>query len=377
MVLPTRLRYGLVRLRALNRPKFWGVGAGAVLLGMAAYQYGNHPEWLRSFELSGDRPVQTGLGTDLDQLSVEELAGLAEIDNLALLLNQMQPTTSALTPADPTSSSPDLTLPGLQLPQITPPSPDPAANPFQSYLDRLQFQGGADRPSGSTAMGSTGWAAPAPGSTGLGRSLASTDPASPGTRLGSAPLATASPEATLSLSPLQQALAQTSAERASREMDRPEAESTPDRREPALAPSGITPPSWMVEGQLPGVDQRFMRTVPEMSPPPGTTGYRPPATLPPATLPPATTPGAASGPGSLPTPAPLDLNFRPAPSQPTSGAVPAPGVASPAFAPGAGLGDRPSQPQPGSTLFSVPRPPGSHTGGGYIHTFSDPNGPVD
>lgn len=84
-----------------------GVGVGAVVLAVVVQQYGTHPEWFSAFEMASSSPARPNPGTDLAQLSAEELAGLAEIDNLTLLLNQMQPTTtSTLTPAESPRRSP-------------------------------------------------------------------------------------------------------------------------------------------------------------------------------------------------------------------------------------------------------------------------------
>lgn len=364
MVLPPRLRYGLVRLQALNRPVLWGVGVGAVVLAVVVQQYGTHPEWFSAFEMASSSPARPNPGTDLAQLSAEELAGLAEIDNLTLLLNQMQPTTtSTLTPAE--SPSPIAPLPQASLPDQS------EANPFRAYLDQLQFQGGGNRPASSLSTNGVGQPesrAATEAATGARPSLLPQSPASGVTSASTTIAALETP--TLPLSPLQQALAQVAANRGSRnEANSPAADR--EEQDPALAPSGLTPPPWMIEGHIPGVNQRFIRTTPEMSPLPGTTGYTRPPTLPPVAE------GGASQPGQVPTPAPLDLNFRPA--SPTLGpsSAASPGVASPALVPSSGLGDRDRPALPEAAPFSVPRPPGTYTGGGYIYTFSDPNGPVD
>lgn len=363
MVLPPRLRYGLVRLQALNRPVLWGVGVGAVVLALVVRQYGSHPEWFSPFEMASSSPAQPNPSTDLAQLSAEELAGLAEIDNLTLLLNQMQPTTtSTLTPAE--SPSPIAPLPLRQPPLSN--QPDAAANPFRAYLDQLQFQGGGNRPASPGSSNGVGQpASRAATDAATGTSPASQPTSSRSTSVNGG-IATTTPP-TLPLSPLQQALDQNGANRnASNRL-----EEGGEGQEPTLAPSGLTPPPWMIEGQIPGVNQRFIRTTPEMSPLPGTTGYTRPPTLP------AVAESGAGQPGQVPAPAPLDLNFRPGSLTLGPNSVASPGVASPALVPSSGLGDRDRPALPEAAPFSVPRPPGTYTGGGYIYTFSDPNGPVD
>ncbi|MBD0336729.1 MAG: hypothetical protein ICV62_14670, partial [Cyanobacteria bacterium Co-bin13] len=110
---------------------------------------------------------------------------------------------------------------------------------------------------------------------------------------------------------------------------------------------------------------------PQMSPPPGTTGYVPPAVL---NLP---APGSLSNPAAapLPPPAPGTPDLSPTnPGQPLPGnpmGAPNNTVLPPATG---SVYDTPAVVTP--PPFSAPRPPGSHVGGGYIYTFSDPNGPA-
>ncbi|HEY9889878.1 MAG TPA: hypothetical protein V6D02_15845, partial [Candidatus Obscuribacterales bacterium] len=124
---------------------------------------------------------------------------------------------------------------------------------------------------------------------------------------------------------------------------------------------------------IPGVSFPVLPTLPQMSPPPGTTGYTPPASLnllPPisgSTAPsgfPATgvpsaggvaTPTGATGVAPLTTPQVDVSNGYVTPYAPVVPPTPAPTV----------------NPSP----FGVPRPPGSNIGGGYINTFSNPSSP--
>jgi hypothetical protein len=362
MALPSNpIRNWLVRLQALNRPRTWGVGLGLGLLAVVSYQYGTHPEWLSLFERASEGPTRPGSAN----LSDQELAELAEIDNLELLLNQLQPlTASTLTTEQNGAPESGNLLETLQQaqpnsegdsPQITPQSP------FAAYLERTQFNV-SEFLSQETVTANSDSANPSRDEL-SGRPLE--------------PLPAISSQA--ALSPLQQALAQSGGGNfgssanilVSPGGEEAQASTTATSVvEPSAATTapGLTPPPWVVEGSIPGVNQRFIRTTPEMSPPPGTTGYTVPSTL------------QTSGSGSLstsilPQPAPIDLNLGPVPPATTS--IPGAGANPPGTVLPPALNNSYDLPrsQPEVAPFSVPRPPGSHTGGGYIYTFSNPNGP--
>ncbi len=353
MAIPTPLHYWLVRLRALNRPVIWGSGLGLLLLGLVVQQYFSHPEWLRGFTPNEADPSRST--EDLSDLSQEELANLAEIDNLGLLLDQLQPrTASALSETpDPNTEAPNATL---REPRPTPlaASAD-GSSPFAAYLERTQFRVSSLTPAGSNA-------AATPEERGLGRP-----------RFGQ----TAIPDDPVP-SPLQQLLAP--AQPATTPETTPRSSMANTNTLPPTGPTtspnaspttGLTPPPWAVEGATPGVNQPFIRTTPEMSPPPGTTGYRPPASLPPA---PNTLPNANLG---LPAPTAAPLNLSPGAA---SSSIPSPTTPSRVgntLPPSGSSGYTDPYSVPEAAPFSAPRPPGSHIGGGYIHTFSNPNGPED
>ncbi|MBE9113048.1 hypothetical protein IQ273_27060 [Nodosilinea sp. LEGE 07298] len=342
MPLPPAVRYRLVRIQAisrpLRRPVVWGSLVGLGLVAVVVPQYLRHPEWRSQYNPAVDSPA-VNPDTDLGTLSSEDLADLAEIDNLALLLNELQPTTSTALDL-PTASD------RLALPQATP--AEISASPFAQYLERSRFRF-SPAPSGVADEGESAIAVENRSST-----------IAPGQRQ---PSAAASTEA-LPPSSLQQALSERLNSRPTQSVD---AESSTEPGAAANGPtealtSGLTPPPWMVEGSLPGVDQRFIRTTPQMSPPPGTTGYTQPPGLSPSLAVPAPERGAIA-------PATLNLDFG-----------------SPATAPvGSGqVRSQPGQlnnsvstplPQPAPPPFSAPRPPGVYSGNGYINTFSDPTGP--
>ncbi|TVQ07659.1 MAG: hypothetical protein EA368_13585 [Leptolyngbya sp. DLM2.Bin27] len=319
----------MVRLSALSRPlrrpAVWGSLAMLGLLAVVVPQYLQNPQWRSEYEPATASP-SVDPTTDLGGLSSQDLADLAEIDNLAQLLNQLQPVTSSAL------DRPNADAASLALPQAT---PEPAAaSPFAAYLERSRFRF-SPAPSGAPGAGAT----------------------LPGTQPGQ--LSLLSPSAAAETpSPLQQALNQR-LNPASESSASPE----PSRTAVGLAPSGLTPQPWMVEGSLPGVDQRFNRTTPQMSPPPGTTGYTPPPGLAPS---PAT---AAPAAGAI-APAGLNLDFAAPVTAPVGGTVRSP-------QPSAFDNNLAAPIQPSPAPFSAPRPPGVYTGNGYINTFSNPSGPVD
>jgi hypothetical protein len=360
MVLPPALRYQLIRMKALNRPALWGLLAGLGLLVVAGHQYRQHPEWLGQFELDADNSLRSGLDPTL---SPEEQAELAEIDNLSLLLNQMQPTTTAaieqpelLQEIDETN----LSLPEPDSPSLlTHPLPTTAESPFEQYLERNQF-----RSVNRTAQPDIGSNQP-------------NSPLSPG-NLPAGSSRAASENAPSPTSPLERALLEqrtnsgTNADTATATSQNREGSNQTNSIESQSAPGEPALPPWMVQqGSIPGVNQSFIRTTPQMSPPPGTTGY----TLPPSLPVPAPTAGQ-SGIRQPSLPAAASTNLDLSPNRSTSTFQTTPGTTTPGTLPSpGGVGYTQPQTFPAAEPFSVPRPPGSYTGGGYIYTFSDPNGP--
>ncbi|MFH7244928.1 MAG: hypothetical protein ACHWZW_19000 [Spirulina sp.] len=352
MAVPTPLHYWLVRLRVFRRRRVWAMALGFLVLGLVGHQYLNHPEWLQGFTLDEEDRAGSA-GADLSELSQEELADLAEVDNLSLLLNQLQPITANTLAEVPATTPPPETTAALALPSpatVAPLRSSDGESPFAAYLERTQFRVGSLATLDDPAAAET----PNP------------DPLSLG---GSAPL-----------SPLQRFLSPAeSAVSASENPSSPDEEvpssaaSTPERLTPTTS-TGLTPPPWVVEGSVPGVNQPFIRTTPEMSPPPGTTGYA----LPPSLATPSSQglPSVPSNPGLPSAPA---LNLSPSPTSSGAVTVPNPSGVGNTLPPSSGLNTytQPAAGIPEPAPFSAPRPPGTYTGGGYINTFSDPSGPVD
>ncbi|MBD2105911.1 hypothetical protein [Nodosilinea sp. FACHB-13] len=334
MTLPPALRYRLVRLqflgRSLNRPTVWG-GLGLLgLLAVAVPQYWRNPEWRSQYNPAVDSAA-VDPNTNVGDLSSDDLADLAEIDNLAVLLDQMQPTTAtALEEEEVRSPNTD----ALALPTATEEQQAPTS-PFANYLERSRFRF-------------------SPSASGSEANLDATRSLGPS----SVDLA-ASGENALQPSALQQALNQRRANTV------PPSETVSEERNPvaeAAPTDNLTSSPWMVEGSLPGVDQRFIRTTPQMSPPPGTTGYTLPPTLAPSP--------AAVAPAAPVAPAALNLNLGAPAATPSAGVTAQPTSGVPSNVPSSTL-----QPEPAP--FSAPRPPGVYTGNGYINTFSDPSGPAN
>ncbi|MGF1570940.1 MAG: hypothetical protein ACFCVD_23170 [Nodosilinea sp.] len=351
-------------LKRLNPLAWGGIAIGLALAAVVGQQYLRHPDWRGAFRSAADYPAQPNYGA---RLSPEERAQLAEIDNLTLLLNQLQPQTANLT-AESQGTAEDSPRHASSLhaggrPQgVAPESsagPPPAVSdsPFAIYLERTQFKvGGGGQ---VTSPGSSDLSSPNESGVRLDSAtnffsrsgIGGLAPVAQGDAAGSS--ARGWPGATLTSS------GPTSVPETSRNP------AAPEEDQATAADSGLTPP-WLVEGTLPGTTQSFIRTTPQMSPPPGTTGY---------TLPPSLQPQQTGTPSALPAAAPLDLNF----SRITEPELP--NLSPPSLRPGAGVpgstNNSYSQPQalPEPAPFTVPRPPGSYTGGGFINTFSDPNGP--
>lgn len=391
MALPPLLRYWLIRLKAWNRPLLWSVGLGLGLLAAVVYQHRLHPEWLGQFEVDGDAP---GQATGNPFLSPEEQAGMAEIDTLADLYRDFgldTGGTAANTPdAAAIAASEDTLLALLQDPERTADpggnrpnsdsdSSDPTADRIRAYLEQYRFLGGSSTNSSSSSSGSSR-SSPEPN---LLPGEPSTLRVNPGAGTVPGDPTAAATGGDLALSPLAQAVLQLRSPEpgengiASSALpgdsglltgapQTPTANSQPNR-----ANASPTQPPWLVEGVLPGTRQSFIRTVPEMSPPPGTTGYVPPASLnllPPGGLAPGQPLGAIPLTPNLAAPT-TSQGMTISPSGP-GGSAAGGSVLPPATG---SLYEAPALSPP---PFTVTRPPGSHSGGGFIYTFSDPKGAI-
>ncbi|ASC70233.1 uncharacterized protein XM38_011690 [Halomicronema hongdechloris C2206] len=375
MAVPNSLRYTWARLQPF-RLLLLCSGLVVVLLGVILWERRTHPEWSGLFQTQTPGPNPAANGSSL---TPEEQAGIAEIDSLSILLSDIESGQSPgsilggeLGETDALAS--DSLLSALQA------SSSPGSNgesglssqsPFAAYLERYDFSGrsstSSDQPSASNGFDSS-----------TESSLTNPDSLLNLSNLFRGLGATSAETATAAPSPLQQAMnqqvtAQTTEPGRSQARRDTQATDTADGR-----PAVPTLPGAATAETSP-IPFPLIRTTPQMSPPPGTTGYTVPNTL-----------NLAPPQASTDTNAYTNLF----PNSPTST-----GTAGGRIAPvtpgngtssnGVGPSGLPSPANTGTTYnqpdarlqeaspFAVPGAPGSRIGGGYIYTFSDPNGPVD
>ena len=288
MATPAFLRYLPARLKPLSSPLVWGPLTVFCLLSIFVWEYRRNPDW------SNRQPI-TDLDTDVDgaNLSPEEQAGLSEVDTLDVLLDGVRlPSENADVEASaPLSSTDD----NRQLTE--------GADPFGIYTREYEF------PRASTVPPRSSTQSTPPSTRGLaGSDLSGILPETPSPATSSA---------------LSDALdRQQSAQRPTPSNSSLNSESIrPSQTVPEPSASQGTQSNQAVDPQAAGtpggISVPYIRTTPNMSPPVGTTGYRPPAT---SNLPVF----------NQPLPQPSRNPYSPAPTpaaQPAlPGAVPQPGV---------------------------------------------------
>lgn len=372
MASPSWLRYVLARLSFFTRPVPLVSSLAVVILGIFIWENINHPEWFGTYSQEDAGPNEN---LDLSGLTPEEQAAVADIDNLTVLLNDLglgmegQPTIQAVP-----DIADDSNLLEQDLLAIATPTPEADSqvrqNPFQQYLEQYQFGGSSSQPVlESSAIIRNGESLNGP----TAEALLTDSPSSQST----------------ALSPLQQALqnSQVSVDESDRPLEAPTSGLEPTDSGQASNSSasalpvendslGLPTEQQNTQGlTIPGVPFPVLSPTVQTSPPPGTTGYTPPASLgpsPPAgsrpsglpttgTVPPTGVTDALTRPSTTPN---LDLGAPVVTSSPAAPVVPPPTAA-------------PASPSIEPSPFSVPRPPGSVTGGGYINTFSNPSAPPD
>lgn len=385
MAVPSSLRAFLARFRLLTNPLVLSSGVFLVLLGIFVWEYATHPEWFDTYSQEGDGPNQN---VDLSGLTPEEQAEVANIDNLSLLFESSQDSTDAsqaetfLSEENGDSDSLLNQLLAQSAPSTSEESLSDSDNPFAQYLEQYQFVGadnsgqtdGSSNPFADTTIGRR---SQADATTGSGRNGL---PA-----LGQSQATTTSPEQA-AVSPLAQALRQLSAGTSAGTTTTTSTVGASSQSSPQSAGEESATNAPTADGRntfqdgtqgfpsrtvtIPGVASPFLPTTPQMSPPPGTTGYTPPPSFTP------TTPGSGasnlapttgSGIPGLGSAGNLDLS---APQVDASAGFQTPS--------GTPSGSQPSAATPPATSpspFSVPGPPGSYIGGGYINTFSNPSAP--
>ena len=423
MALPVSFRYFLARLSPLARPLVLSSSLFLVLIGIFLWEYRNNPDWFGAYSPEEtDRPTEN---LDLSQFTPEEQSAIAEIDNLSVLFNEIDVSgstpTSEATAEGPQSLLQQLLGSGNPIDSGRERS-GTSAQPFQRYLEQYQFLGGQRqvdaappnlqgvfRQPAVPRAGTTSFATGSPQAFGTAPTFGSSQVSGASQPFGAGQAQTGVNAQGQALSALGQALldltnpgdsaaaSRTAASGRTTTTTAPNAQAADAERTATSSPQpGTAQPSLLNGGQanapgttagsnavyIPGIPYPVLPTTPNMSPPPGTTGYVPPSSL--NLRPPGTTgansasPNAASG---FPAPIP---GFPTAPTVPTAGGAPldlsrpdvgaAAGSAFPSPTPVVPNASQPFQtigPEP----YAIPRPPGSYTGGGYIYTFSNPNGP--
>lgn len=362
----------LKRLRFLKKPLPLAATLGVLLLGIFVWDFLRHPEWFGAFEEEATGPNED---IDLSGLTPEEQAAVAGIDNLTLLFNELGiesggiPQVQAL--AEDTDQEQNAFL-NETLALSQPGSANSALgdSPFTRYLQQYQFRNNAaaSGPSNSGSRAAFGGI----NFNYFGRAN-SGDATTEEQRIN--PLMTAlRNQGGLSRavqpnenSPLANELrSQFTSDLAASETDAETEEATQDGLPPGQFSSQTV--------TIPGIDFPVLPTLPQMSPPPGTTGYTPPASL--DLMPPL--PGRSGSSSSV-----FPATASPLPGNPgvSSGAA-VPSINTdvdvsngyvtpyPAIAPNTA-----TTPSAAAQPFTAPRPPGSYIGGGYVNTFSNPNGP--
>ena len=386
MSLPHKLRYSLARLKPLTQPVVWCPLLALALLASFVLEQRNHPAWFGEFELGGSNPNRSDRNAFPTS---EEQADIPDIDSLDALFNDLKIQPQApLALGNSNQSTPESTsstlLSLLQNSRPQPPgissagNPEAgaqASNPFESYQERYRFIGSTlSDEDGQTPFLPQNWQSNSANS--------SSHSLFPNNFSDSSPFDSgAQPPNQLSLALERRSLAgqqllqdqrQTSAEEASEEA----------LENDGTAALNLNGQQAIFEGNIPGSSLTFIRTIPDMSPPPGTTGYTPPATL---NLSPATlsggnaftnliAPQAASGLNGIPS------SLTPGQSGGLAGNTGGIGVPGSVLPPTSGTQLQPqiegiSPPEPAP--FSVPREPGRYVGGGYINTFSNPGAPPE
>lgn len=271
MRLPPVIRYLPARLAPLANPFVWMPICALGITGIFIWEYRNHPEWLQWS--APDYESNNNLG-----LTPDEQGALAELDNLSVLLNETQSSSPATSQEPPQPNSPE--------PATAPEEQDETntADLLAGYFEQYGLNRGLERAQPS----------PSPSATNaLRNSEASSTaliPSSSDSLIGAYQGLGLTPT-TASESPLAAAIRQRAATPVqSAAENRPERQLTPESvnsagvgSEPDPTPLGNTAipgQEELVQGGLPGVaGLSFIRTTPNMSPPPGTTGYTPPASL--------------------------------------------------------------------------------------------------
>ena len=86
---PVFLRYFGARFQPLTKPVFWASLGGFLIAGLAVYQYWQHPNWLQTNSESVENALPVNK-EDVPNVSSEDLAAAANIDNINVLLEEIE-----------------------------------------------------------------------------------------------------------------------------------------------------------------------------------------------------------------------------------------------------------------------------------------------
>lgn len=366
MAPPSWFRSALNRLSYLVQPVPLVSSVVVVILGVFIWEYVSHPEWFGTYSQEGVGPNED---IDLSGLTPEEQAAIADIDNLRLLLSdlgvgpEVMPNIQAI-PEEGTGIQDSLLQNPLALDEPVNGQPlSGNSNPFDKYLSQYQF------------LGLSAQSLPPAGDTGTAASLSTSD---------SSRRTSTNPSNRDRRSPLEQALQSQAASNATTTA------ASNESNDEAVTAEGTTVAAQgadangfslitgvpLPQAATPGDPLPVLPTTLQTSPPPGTTGYTPPASL--NLLQPSPAGTAA---GAIPSgTSPLIPNSSGVPSATSqlNLSTPQVDVSNGSVVPTLPSATAtPQVPELAPSPFSVPRPPGSFIGGGYINTFSNPTAPPE
>ncbi|MEO0351664.1 MAG: hypothetical protein AAF282_16620 [Cyanobacteria bacterium P01_A01_bin.15] len=271
MRLPPSVRYLPSRLQALSNPWLWLGLMVTGIIGVYALEYRRNPGQL-PWQAGSAAPSRTAEATPtdvlLESLTPEERAVASELDNIELLLAQLDANVSVLTTGGESSAAAALNASPSGIgtagsPEIDEFVGESSVARLNRYIDEYRFLGtsasGANvqpaaepQPSAQAAQPQSERAEQAQMVHALADALARQQAEQ-----------TPSPEATSEANPESE---QFSTENGS-------SAPTGTVETPVFGQTGVVP------GSLDGLNQSFIRTTPNMSPPPGTTGYVAPTSL--------------------------------------------------------------------------------------------------
>ncbi|MEM8613132.1 MAG: hypothetical protein AAGF93_14015 [Cyanobacteria bacterium P01_H01_bin.105] len=281
MRLPPSVRYFPSRLQTVFNPWLWLGILVTGIVGVYAWEYRQNPGqlWQLGEADSGFSGDSTSTDALLESLTPEEQAVAAELDNVELLLAQLDSDISALTAGGDLSAAASLN----EALGISGETGESGVERLTRYIDDYSFLGTRARGSNFQAA-KDNLAVPVQRPTESVLTLQSEADQSSG----------AQASGVLPPNALAEALARQQAEQAANSTQtdsdpiNSDLSTLPGSNSTATPSEGSNTPTFsfeqtdtgVVPGSLGGLNQPFIRTTPNMSPPPGTTGYVPPVSLP-------------------------------------------------------------------------------------------------